>query len=200
MSGFNRTLDARQAEVNLAVLLQDYILASSKFATDQSAITALLKERLFKKPSVYQSLSAFDGIRPYAFPAADPLAIAFTAIGNGTAPTVYVFRIGDADLIKIRSFTYDITTTSDPYAPFMAWALSGQDSPCPASDFSMVQVTATSSLVGTFTSNNAVWLADEIPCSGNKYLHLFGYNQDAADLIAACQDSTNAFFSLQLIK
>jgi hypothetical protein len=64
----------------------------------------------------------------------------------------------------------------------------------------MVQVTATSSLVGTFTSNNAVWLADEIPCSGNKYLHLFGYNQDAADLIAACQDSTNAFFSLQLIK
>lgn len=184
MPGFDRSLQQRDGDVDLQGLLASYVLAPQKAVLDATLNTALMLQKLSRKPSVFAGLNLFSSLTNYPPPTADNYTRQLLAIT--TSLRIYVFSIEDADIVKLS-----VASSSNIGTILVGYALTPliASTQIPLYNFANA---GPSALLGS-NGNNFLW--EEIPCSGNRFLHVFGID-NGQDIFS----QTTTFLSLALIK
>jgi hypothetical protein len=201
MPGIDRTQDQVIAARSLETTLQSFAQVQGQIYQKQLELLAAQVEAQKKKPSIIGGGLHIDSTFQYSLiPQANNPAGIFWL--NNNATTGFVIPIGDADKVRIRFQAY---TLQDQAAPqfFIAFALSPKEatSSVPIDQFSLIK----SRLVvdyspGLDADEYYLQANDEIPCGGNKYLHIFGsiFGNDLWTLLQL--NYQGVLFSYSLIK
>lgn len=99
----------------------------------------------------------------------------------------------------------DDSTANLDFSPSNPVAISGNIDPVTGNVTETADVTGMQALMefqgSTATNAALLQISDEIPCSGNKYIHIFGFINGSQDAISTLQNnSSNCFLSYALIK
>lgn len=210
MPGNDQTLARQQAGNELATAIT--LLAKSNDLATKNTAAVLIEQfsRLYKKPSVFSQSNGYQSSFQYDLIGGDPSTVAINnhagVGGLGEPLTVLVLPLQDCHEVRFKAyFTGGINPPVGE--PFFMFALSPLDSnnPIPAAQFSLLRKATFGILsydIGFDIYAATEWF-DEIPCSGNKYIHILGAFPGANDLGQLCSNSADAAqggFTLDFIK
>lgn len=137
MPGFDRTQEQVIAARNLETTLQGYINVAGQQTQATMELTALLRAKFAKAPSVFKAGSFLDYIYAYPLVGSDGATNSYAAFG---VQSIFVIPILDSDVCRLRIYGPD---SSEPV--FCAYALApsnGAKANIPASDFALIKTQA----------------------------------------------------------
>lgn len=177
MSGLNRTQDQLISSVNLRTALQGFSLVPSQILEKQNQLLAELVAKNRKAPSIFKAGSGYEFRNQYLLPQdGDNATASYLAWG---VLLVKILDIQDADIVRISSIAINNNqggTPSQIDPPVLFFALSPNDTlnTIPSSQFTALNK-GQANIQGQ-GGTNLMTVSAEIPCAGNKYLHLFGFD------------------------
>jgi hypothetical protein len=186
MSGFNQTQDQVNNKALLDQALKDYFANPVLQLLDTQRQLAENLRNLGKPQSVFDAGNIYKNIGNYLVIETSPTAAKMKAFEGSVLPTVYVFPLNGAEVLR---FCLEYSSTAGNIVPFMAcFALSTQDTatnPIPLDQFSQFRkgnpANGTANLI---VGGSQVY--DDIPCSGYKFIHIFSFGIGNPDLLARC--------------
>lgn len=212
MPSFNRTAADQPAELNFATLAAQYLAAPLKAQADATALIGLNLQRQFKRPSVFAARSAFSSIYNYQLESNSNFGNYLQYYALESQINVYVFNIEDAAVVKMG------ISGTNFIGPIMGYSLSPSNFNVPiiADNFALTTkgnawAISQNAIPGEYTPFANCFLWDEIPCDGNRYIHVFAASpyiaqsnsaNPAYDLIAVAQNTNLPLvnFTLALLK
>jgi hypothetical protein len=185
MPGFDRTQDQVISARMLETTLQSFVQVQGQIYQKQLELLAMEVEAKKKKPSVFFASDGYSITSTYPLPPDGNSALFWSEQG---VTTVGVIPIQDADRIRINCVT--VGSSADDL--FFLYALSPWDgrSPIKADQFSLLNKMSS-------TPTSTPYPHDDIPCAGNKYMHVFGcLPAGQTDFISFMLNGSNTGFNL----
>lgn len=196
MPGYNTSSEALQALTNLRTQLQGFVLMPEEIYATQMQLLATLADKNFKKPSVFQGGSLFENVFTYL--AAQGASSTIAQFWSSWITNIYVIPLLDADAVRI---TVQCNAPTSSIFNGVIFALSPNDATnqIPLDQFALLGNQA-SFEAGATASN--FYFDQEIPCSGNRYIHLGGFigGFDLSNALAVPVSTISVVVTYQLIK
>lgn len=187
MPGFDQQAADLVARTMLQGGLGQYMQVAQKLAYDQASVINELSRRLFKPKSVFRNITMVENLANYGVVGADPATAAWqgaTGVATGSQ-SVFVFSLDDADVVRLTATAFQTSSAPIVTPLIIGWALTpnqGGNSPTPIALNQFALVSGASDTYGIVSTNKdqLINVSEEIPCSGNRYIHIFAAlgNQD----------------------
>lgn len=184
MAGFDTIRSNTPNDQLIKTALQAYFENPLLLVRDQQVVIAELLRNMGKPPSVFDAGNIFSSVGNYQTSEIDLTAKKLKSmVTGGTAlPKVYVFSLNSAEIFR---FFYTNFYLSTPAPVLIAYALSPNDNALNPIALEKFSAFGQGNTVQVGTGSAGITVFDEIPCAGNKYIHIFGFViNGAADVFA----------------
>jgi len=202
MPGYNPPQSDLVALTNLRTLLDGFAVVPKEIYASQMQVLAGLAQKV-KEPSVFKGGNWLDYTFKYQIQGNTSQAQVWTDLGVVFA---FVIPLLDASRIRLSAFNFNENEFFIGSPNFICYALSPNDptNQIPADQFAMENFQMTVAVYDDLSTGVNILslgqLSAEIPCDGNRYIHLFGisYGNDLFEQLSSL--STEIGLTYALIK